>query len=391
MKLKSFQPDYSKIRFNEPFINVKGVSDNGGVISGTPTFAGGIVLDGTGDSADYTNIEDLLGIKSVIIDMTFGTTTEEMIDLDGGTHYLSASSGTVSATGFGTPTLYVDGAAGATITAARHRVVATTATAFDATAIIVGLRAASYADATIHRVILSTETLTATEVLDDYNDDTYSRLDAAFSDLWLPLRSRYDDGSNEVTENLGTLMSTVQVGDGSTSTKYPTFLSPNGAEFDGSDYLKLNTTGIDYSSSGITMGCLFSLASNQVGEQTLLANTFGGNNRDGITVTAAGVVAGTHYGGSFNSKSGTVPPKSGLHSVIFTWDGTTPLIYIDDVAQTGSANPTLSATTGFNIGSTPSQALAHRGKIFKPHVYPFAVTPLQARYLHWKMYNELNI
>jgi hypothetical protein len=73
------------------------------------------------------------------------TTTETLVDFDGGTHYISASAGTLSATGFSTPTIYVNGISGGALVANMwQHVEVTTATAFDATALIIGKRSTNF-------------------------------------------------------------------------------------------------------------------------------------------------------------------------------------------------------------------------------------------------------
>ena len=78
---------------------------------------------------------------------------------------------------------------------------------------------------------------TAEEASDAFDDDTYEEVDAQKAPLYLPMRAQFDDGSNQVTPNLGSIGGTVIVGDGSTSTTFPTVLTPKGFSFDGGDYL----------------------------------------------------------------------------------------------------------------------------------------------------------
>jgi len=90
-------------------------------------------FDGTDDVVTVATA--LTGVKTVEFWVNPNTTTQYMIDLDGGTHYISASSGTVSATGFaGTVTIYVNGVVSGTITAnSWNHIAVTNTTSFNST------------------------------------------------------------------------------------------------------------------------------------------------------------------------------------------------------------------------------------------------------------------
>uniref|UniRef100_A0A6M3J419 Putative lectin/glucanase superfamily protein n=1 Tax=viral metagenome TaxID=1070528 RepID=A0A6M3J419_9ZZZZ len=83
-------------------------------------------------STGYVDVGDTSQTaKTVAFWVKGATTTEDFMDLDGGTHTIEAAAGTITATGFDTPTIYVDGAAGTAFTADTwHRIVITTATGF---------------------------------------------------------------------------------------------------------------------------------------------------------------------------------------------------------------------------------------------------------------------
>ena len=85
---------------------VKGAGDNANITdmwSSAGVNGTSLEFDGTDD---YVIVGSAINsVKSVSFWVKPSTTTESFIDLDGGTHYISASSGTVSATGFTSPSV----------------------------------------------------------------------------------------------------------------------------------------------------------------------------------------------------------------------------------------------------------------------------------------------
>ena len=76
-----------------------------------------------------------------------GSTTESLIDLDGGTHTVSISAGTVTATGWSSPTIYVNGIVSSTVVADLPSfIVITTGTGFSVSDLDIGRISASYYD-----------------------------------------------------------------------------------------------------------------------------------------------------------------------------------------------------------------------------------------------------
>jgi hypothetical protein len=96
-----------------------------------------LVLDGSTGYIDVGNTGQT--VKTVSFLVSPDTTTEDFIDLDGGTHTIEIAAGTLTATGFSSPTLYVDGAASSVLIADKwQRVVVTTATGFTASDLDIG-------------------------------------------------------------------------------------------------------------------------------------------------------------------------------------------------------------------------------------------------------------
>jgi len=210
-----------KVLFRELFTNVASVTKNQGVITSVPVISKGATFDGTDDKITYPSLNN--SVKTISITLTADSTTEEIIDLDGGTHSIEVSGGTITATGFSSPTIYVNGVTSSTLTTAKSTITVTTATAVDVTAPVIGAVGATFYQGDIHKVSLYKEELSASEVLDEFNDTTFTEL------RWLvdlPLLTNYVDGSSDtVTANRGSNGLTVKYGDGTTSSQFPTQLT----------------------------------------------------------------------------------------------------------------------------------------------------------------------
>lgn len=124
-------------------------------------------------SSQYLTATISQTIKSICGWINPDSTTLEIIDLDGGTHYISATAGTLSTTGFSTPTIYVNGVSTTTLGSGSWQfITATTATGFSASSISIGKRSTSYGDGKFGEFALFTGALTAAEVLGMYQTIT---------------------------------------------------------------------------------------------------------------------------------------------------------------------------------------------------------------------------
>jgi len=120
--------------FQEVFNNFASIVKNWWTVAWNPTISNGVMdFDGIGDWITYSKI--VYWIKSVVLRINPDSTTEDVIDFDGGTHSIEFSGWTITATWFSSPTIYVDWVATATITTWWHTIEVTTATAFNATAL----------------------------------------------------------------------------------------------------------------------------------------------------------------------------------------------------------------------------------------------------------------
>lgn len=142
---------------------------NRGTITSAPTIARSArgrftQFDGTDDTISI--VSGGISIKSMSMWVYCETTSEEIIDCDGGGgHTLVLNAGTIVAAGWAAPTIYVDGAATTTMGAgAWHHVAITTGTAFTCTSLTIAKVAAAYGQIGIQDIVFHDRALTATEV-----------------------------------------------------------------------------------------------------------------------------------------------------------------------------------------------------------------------------------
>ena len=125
-------------------------------------------FDGVDDYIDFGAVGGANEIKTAEFWLYLNSDTEDIMDFDGGTHTIEVSGGTLSATGFDTPTIYVDGVATTSIgTGAWHYVAVTTDTGFTASALKIG-KETTYLDGFIDEVRISNTAHTAAKIMSDY-------------------------------------------------------------------------------------------------------------------------------------------------------------------------------------------------------------------------------
>jgi|GEM_PF-1286092 len=124
-------------------------------------------FDGTDDYATVANT--ITGIKSVSFWVRPNTTTEYFVDLNGSA-YISASSGTISATGFTDPTIYVNGQPSTTLAANTwQHISVTTGTALGGGAIKFGQISTSHLQGFLDEIKIYPYVRSAAQVKTEYN------------------------------------------------------------------------------------------------------------------------------------------------------------------------------------------------------------------------------
>jgi hypothetical protein len=97
-------------------------------------------------------------------------------------------------------------------------------------------------DGTFHRFEFGNRLLNNAEVQDITDGNTFRDLETDRSVITLPLEQSYDNaGGDRITPCEGQLRGVLepQMGDGTTAATFPTLIHPNGATFDGGDYIEI--------------------------------------------------------------------------------------------------------------------------------------------------------
>jgi len=128
-----------------------------------------INLDGTDD---YVSVGvGISNTNSLSLWLKPSTTAPVILDLDGGTHYLIGSGSTLSASGFSSPTIYVNGLPSSSFTPnVWNHIAVTTTTAFNSTSITLGKYSTTYFSGLLDDVKIFNYPLTSSQIKTLYND-----------------------------------------------------------------------------------------------------------------------------------------------------------------------------------------------------------------------------
>jgi hypothetical protein len=126
-------------------------------------------FDGTDDYVQVGNTGN--SMYSLSFWLKPDATTDNVLDLDGGTHYISILNSDIVASGFSTPTIYIDGLARTTLPDITnwHHVVIVSNTSFSASNVVIGLSGGNYYDGRLDDLKLFSYPLNRSQVLVDYN------------------------------------------------------------------------------------------------------------------------------------------------------------------------------------------------------------------------------
>ncbi|MEM7827041.1 MAG: LamG-like jellyroll fold domain-containing protein, partial [Candidatus Aenigmatarchaeota archaeon] len=151
-----------------------GFENNGTLKNGTNTcynndcptwvngkFSYGLQFDGIND---YVDCGDVGTVKTIEFWIKTNTLTEDILQLNSSVN-VSVSEGTISANGFSSPTIYVNGAEGSTLTTQWSHVAITTNSGINANEVKLGAVGTSYFNGTIDEVRIWNRVLTTDEIL----------------------------------------------------------------------------------------------------------------------------------------------------------------------------------------------------------------------------------
>ncbi len=125
-----------------------------------------------GSTASVTVASTLTSMKSTSFWVKPKTNGETLVDFDGGTHYIAASAGNITATGFSSPTYYINGLATTTpqlVPNVWQHIEVTTSTAFNASSIKIGNNASAFLNGFVDEFRIHNTQRTAAQVKSDFN------------------------------------------------------------------------------------------------------------------------------------------------------------------------------------------------------------------------------
>lgn len=292
----------------------------------------------------FSTATTISGVKTAAFWVNPSATTDEYINLTASA-YITSSSGTVSATGFTSPSIYVNGTLNGTITAsAWNHVVITTDTAIDANQFEAGRANNSYVNGKMDEVRIYNRALSPNEVSQLYNFAPspvgYWKLDEKTG------QTTYDSSGNGNNGTLGA--------NGSAGSDDPTWVSAKmgaGLSFDGGDYVGLGdpSSGIlDFGTGDFTIETWlkFPLAGSSTwngiitkGYTTSASATTWGLN-SGNPATALVYNDAKAAGGAWNANYSFSSSSNGWHHIAITrTSGTSYKFYKDGVLDGTQTSP----------------------------------------------------
>jgi len=250
----------------------------------------------------------------------------------------------------------------------------------------------TYSNIKVGNVIFTPETWTTQEKLDDYNNTTYSALDAKKSLIALPLRSNFNDGSNDVTSNLGTEGNLVR-GDGSTGSTQPTQIQPKGNSFDGGDYLETADTVALASTDSYVFHCRFK-SNSGLNDYFMDWRAAAANEGIGAFVNGSGNIVAF---ADTSTVTTTGVYNDGIErDIVITWNNSASnvliSIYIDGVLDNSVlAVASTAVTNKIVIGDWRDKTLGWVGNLKDVGLWKTTGTPRQVRWLNQRSLKEINI
>lgn len=224
--------------------------------------------------------------------------------------------------------------------------------------------------------------LTAEEALDLYEKDTFIETDAGNMDTFLPLKTFFHDGANNVTSNIGKNANAVW-GNGAGADE-PTIKSPNGATFDGADSLIKLSASDELAVSDRTVGAVIKLDSFGEGG---FGNIFGNSKM----VLDVWYLTSDAYGTSIVLPSGALTVGE-YYSVIATRTSAgIGEIYVNAISKVSGTTGTPEAGGATYLGNNAGKTRTFDGDIHFPFNYEGILTPTQIQWVHDKMFRELNV
>ncbi|MDO8498937.1 MAG: DUF2341 domain-containing protein [bacterium] len=369
-----------------------------------------------GSTASVTVSGTASSIKTISFWVKPKTNGEKLIDLDGGTHYISASSGTISATGFTSPTIYVNGKVSSTLTANTwQHITVTTGTAFNASAITMGKVSSTYLNGYLDDVKIYNYARSAAQIKTDYlagksNAGTKQGDSAVLGSKpedWLSnglvgywkmdeaAANSCTGASNDSCDSSGN----GNDGAWSGNTTVGTGKFGNGVSMDGTgDFTTISDPGtsvLDITGQ-ITMSAWVKTSGTNDYTGIIFKNT-GYTGYQMSFNTSGGVRADLYNGSTYITPANSTNVENGSwHLVTTTYDGATAKIYVDGVVGTNATG------TGFLTANNASMLIGRdsccgggrdlNGTIDDVRIYNRALSPKEVSDLYnWAPGPKVNL
>ncbi|PLX21395.1 hypothetical protein C0584_02680 [Candidatus Parcubacteria bacterium] len=293
---------------------------NDGTVTGAVSTIGGVnnslKFNGTNAYVDVGDINQ--NLKTISFWFKSNSTTENIIDLDNSGHTISISSGTLSATGFVSPSIYVNGIESTSVSTDWQYITITTDTAIDVNNLDIGRINTSYFDGKIDDVRIYGYARTPAQIAWEYNQGK-AVAEWLFNECGGEVAHDQSGGGNHGTINIGA--SGDQDEPGTCSEVSATSAWYNGRDgkynsalsFDGvDDYVSVGNTNLDINS--------ISFWAKQDYPYNFFLDLDGGANTitlSGGQVQTTGISSPTIY---IDGEVGTTIPDNSWHQVTVVTD-----------------------------------------------------------------------
>ena len=249
--------------------------------------------------------------------------------------------------------------------------------------------------------------LSGAEILDAYQQDTFIETDASQIYVWLRSKIHYLDITQK-TANIGSLGGTIQVGDGATSTTFPT-ITTKGFDYDGTtDYLNLNSIVANFANT--TTGTFAALVKTDDYLTTQEIISFGDTDADtriqfdintGTLRALVGMAGITQW--ALDTDNIIFTSGNWIH-VAIVQDGVSPILYVNGIGVAQAFSTSTNKTYWFNnlagldngrIGcgnwNNGGNAVFFNGIIKDIVIVNSILTPTQIRCLSDDAFRRLNV
>jgi len=351
-------------------------------------------------SNDYVSVSNTVNnIQSVSFWTRPATTSEQFIDLNGSA-YIQSSSGTISATGFTSPTIYVDGVVSSTITANKWSYVSvTTGTALTGSVIKVAQVSTNYGQVFMDEVKIYPYARTAAQVKADFVKgssakgggvlgaaDTYA-LSQGLVGYW-----KLDESATPAIDSSGNGNSGTWAGDAASAAgKYG-----NGITLDGTgDYINVGSAVTDIADTATIS--LWTKFNSSVGDSYLMNNSQGqyylryahaccwaSNGYFNFTIKIGGADKSWLVA---NMTTAGIPFDTWVN-VVVTYNKGTAILYVNNKIISWSTVPTVTSTTAdaqsgnLLLGSYNGAASFYLGVMDEVRIYTRALTTSEVSQLY---------